>query len=56
MIVGWWYVQLAAIWHWYLLLCIYKTFFYFVLCLSIPFLIFFFSLTLDGMVNSACMS
>ena len=29
MIVGRWYVQLAAIWHWYLPLCIYITFFYF---------------------------
>ena len=26
MIVGRWYVQLAAIWHWYLRLCIYITF------------------------------
>ena len=41
---GWWYVQLAAIWHWYLPLCIYITFFNFILCLSIPFL--YFSLTL----------
>ena len=23
MIVGWWYVQLVAIWHWYLPLCFY---------------------------------
>ena len=23
MVVGKWYVQFAAIWHWYLLLCIY---------------------------------
>ena len=43
MIVGRWYVQLAAIWHWYLPLCIYITFFNFILCLSIPFL--YFSLT-----------
>ena len=26
MIVGWWYVQLAAMWHWYLPLCIYLLF------------------------------
>ena len=26
MIVGRWYVQLAAIWHWYLPLCIYIIF------------------------------
>ena len=37
MIVGRRYVQLAAIWHWYLPLCIYITFFKFVLCLFIPF-------------------
>ena len=41
MIVGRWCVQLAAIWHWYLPLCIYITLFYFILCLSIPFLYFF---------------
>ena len=35
-----WYVKLAAIWHWYLPLCIYVTFFDFVLCLSIPFVYF----------------
>ena len=33
MIVGMWYVQLAAVWHWYLPLCIYipppPPFFYF---------------------------
>ena len=40
---GWWYVQLAAIWHWYLQLCIYITVFYFTLCLSIPFFRFFFN-------------
>ena len=45
MIVGRWYVQLAAIWHWYLPLCIYITFFNFILCLSIPFFyIYFFNL------------
>ena len=43
MIVGRWYVQLAAIWHWYLPLCIYITFSNFI-CLSIPFFIFFFNL------------
>ena len=31
MIVGRWYVQLAAIWHWYLPLCIYMTVFVVVL-------------------------
>ena len=40
MIVGRWYVQLSAIWHWYLLWCIYITVFNFMLCLSIPFLYF----------------
>ena len=35
---GWWYVQLAALWHCYLPLCIYKK--KFILCLSIPFLAF----------------
>ena len=53
MIVGRWYVLLAAVWHWYLPLCIYLTFFNFVFYLSIPFL--YFSLTsidkLDGMVE-----
>ena len=35
---GRWRVQLAAIWHWYLPLCIYITsFLNFILCLSIPF-------------------
>ena len=29
---GRWYVQLADMWHWYLPLCIYIAFFYFVLC------------------------
>ena len=40
---GRWYVQLAAILHWCLPLCIYVTFLNFILCLSIPFL--YFSLT-----------
>ena len=40
------YVQLAAIWHWYLPLCICITFFNFILCLSIPFLNFFFLYTI----------
>ena len=35
-----WYVQLAAMWHWYLSWCIYITVFNFILCLSIPFLYF----------------
>ena len=34
---GGWYVQFAAIWHWYLPLCIYMTFVYFLLFLSILF-------------------
>ena len=44
MIVGRWCVQLAAIWHWYLPLCIYVTFFSFFLksfvcfCPFLPFL------------------
>ena len=38
--VGQWYVQHAAIWHWYLLLCIYIIFQNFLLLLSIPFLYF----------------
>ena len=41
---GRWDVQLAAIWHWYLPLCSYITLFNFILCLSIPFCIFFFKL------------
>ena len=55
---GRWCVQLAAIWHWYLPLCIYITFLNFILCLSIPFL--YFSLTgidkVDGMVDNTSMS
>ena len=43
MIVGRWYVQLSAIWHWYLPLSIYITFFSLILYSSIPFL--YFSLT-----------
>ena len=39
MVVGRWYVQLSAIWHWYLPLSICITF-NFVLCSSIPFLCF----------------
>ena len=46
MIVGRWYVQLAAVWHCYLPLCIYITFFYFILYLSIPFFVFFSDLVL----------
>ena len=44
MIVGRWYVQFAAIWHWYLPLCIYIIFLNFILRLSIPSFIFFFTL------------
>ena len=40
--VGRWYVQLAAIWHSYLPLCIDITFFNFILCPSIPFFLFSF--------------
>ena len=35
MIAGRWCVQLAAVWHWYLPLCIYVTFLNLILCLSI---------------------
>ena len=41
MIVGRWYAQLAAVWHWYLPLCIYITVFNFIVYLSI---FFFFNL------------
>ena len=44
MIVGRWYVQLAVIWHWYLPLCIYITFFEFYFVSVGSFLIFFFNL------------
>ena len=40
MIVGRWHVQLAAIWHWNLPLCIYVNLFLFLSFLSIPFYIF----------------
>ena len=40
MIVGRWYVQLAAVWHWYLPLCIYVNLFLFLSFLSVPFYIF----------------
>ena len=36
---GRWYAQLAAIWHWYLPLCIYITFF--ILYCVCPFFFFF---------------
>ena len=55
MIVGRWYVQLAAIWHWYLPLCIYITFVLYCIC---PFLFFNFSPgidKLDGMVDDTSM-
>ena len=45
MIVGQWYVQLAALWHSYLPLCIYVIFFNFILRLSI--LLFFFNLVFN---------
>ena len=41
MIVGRWHAQLAAVWHWYLPLCIYITVFNFIVYLSI---FFFFNL------------
>ena len=47
MIVGRWYVQLAAIWHWYLPLYIYIIFVYFILCMvnrCIPFVYIIFNL------------
>ena len=37
---GRWYVQLSAIWHWYVPLNIYIMFFNFILYSSIPFLYF----------------
>ena len=42
MIVGRWYVQLAAIWHWYLPLCI----FIYIYCVDF-FFIFFCNLVID---------
>ena len=43
MIVGRWYLHTAAIWHWHLPLCIYKTqLFDCLLFLSVPFFIYFF--------------
>ena len=63
MMVGRWYVQLAALWHWYLPLCIYITFFNFILYLSIPFFFLFSSFKkkpdidkLDGMVDDTSVS
>ena len=57
MIVGWWYVQLAAIWHWYLPLCIYITFILFYIASVNSFFIIFFNLVLiDGMVDDTSMS
>ena len=56
MIVGQWCVQLAAIWHWYLPLCIYIIFFNFVLRLSIPSVYFSGIDKLDGMVDDTSMS
>ena len=41
MIVGRWFVLLAAVWRWYLSWCIYITVFNFILCLSIPFFYIF---------------
>ena len=49
MIVGRWYVQLAAIWHWYFSLRIYiYLIFLNIYRLSIPFFSFFFSSSLTG--------
>ena len=47
MIVGRWYVQLAAIWHWYLPLCInlYNIFKFYIVSVH-SFIIFFFNLVL----------
>ena len=41
-----WYVQLAAMWHWYLPLCIYITFILFYIVSVHSFFIFFFNLVL----------
>ena len=54
MIVGRWYVQLAAVWHWYLTLCIYIQ--KIILFLAIPFLYFSGINKLDGMVDDTSMS
>ena len=55
---GRWCVQLAAIWHWCLPLCIYITFFYLYCVCPFLFKIFFFNLVLklDWMVNNTSMS
>ena len=63
-VVGRWYGQLAAIWHWYLPLIIMHKFIlifnFFILCLSIPFFIFFFNLVsinlMEWSVIPACPS
>ena len=41
---GRWYVQLSAIWHWYLPLCIYRTLFFLNYIHPFLFLILFFNL------------
>ena len=47
MIVGGWYAQIAAIWHWYLPLCIYVMLFLFFIVAFHPFFLsFFFNLVL----------
>ena len=55
-----WYVQLSAIWHWYLPLSIYITFLNFVLYSFIPFFILFFNLVSTNQTEwstiSACPS
>ena len=51
------YVQLAAIWHWCLQLCIYVTFFKFYIASAHSFFIFFFNLvSIDGVVDNTSMS
>ena len=61
MIVGRWYVQLAAIWHWYLSLCIYITFIlFYIVSVHSFFKYFFVNLVLinetEGLTVPACLS
>ena len=59
MIVGRWDVQLAAVWHWYLPLCIYITFILFYIVSVHSFFIYFLEPgidKLDGMVDDTSMS
>ena len=63
MIVNWWYVQLAAVWHWYLPLCVYVMFFVVVVVfcfVSVSSFLFYFIYSgikkLDGTVYGTSMS